>query len=265
VLFPVIQKLLETKLRVRFYFNAEPAAYQMVADGVQVTVHARTQTWEKRQDSRDPSKTGILTLTRQTRSEQPIHDPNSPLKFDHVIISTGAAVSDAFAQVDPNLAHRDLFPVFGYIVVGEQVLLTQEEERKTGIVDDDYHQYIRSTKTGAVAMGGGMSLSSRDDATIEALAYDTNFGDAYMAQSALGQQLLQDPGLTRQGGVRPISKYDEFPILKSHQGGRIIINTGGGAFGYSIYWKSAELVTQMVYGQGRPDPRWAHAVQTTEE
>lgn len=261
LLFPLIQDILKNKHGVTFQFNTEPVEFNTEEDanGVTVTMQKRSQTWRLTED--DNGVTGIMTLVDATRS--PFE--NSTSSFDSVVVATGAAVGSALEKVDPNIGWRDLMPVFGYVVSGKQILVHDRHERQIGVINDDYHQYIRSRKNGAVVMGGAMFVGPRNDAAVEALAYDASMADAYMGQSELGKQLLEDPDLERVGGCRPMSKHVEFPLLKSDPTGRIIVHTGGGALGYSLYWKSAELAAQMVYRRGIPEEPWEEAWQGTEE
>mmetsp|Transcript_156604 Transcript_156604/g.502748 ORF Transcript_156604/g.502748 Transcript_156604/m.502748 type:complete len:117 (-) Transcript_156604:369-719(-) len=81
----------------------------------------------------------------------------------------------------------------------------------------------------------------------------------YMEQAEVGKQLMQDPKTLKLGGCRPMSVFGNFPTLKSYGGGRVVLNTGGGANGFVTSWKSAQLATDIVMTGTVEEPAWEHA------
>mmetsp|Transcript_156602 Transcript_156602/g.502737 ORF Transcript_156602/g.502737 Transcript_156602/m.502737 type:complete len:421 (-) Transcript_156602:217-1479(-) len=255
LIFSVIQEIL-TRKGASFRFGRELAGISMTANTTSREMRPAGGHWTNSADN-----------VRTFQQVQAKGETETFHNFDRVVISTGGAIGSALDDLDPTLkGDHQLLPLMGYIIVGPPEQLPPSE-RDIGVVFENEHMYLRSTMNGSFAVGGGMYFGDGTDEDVRRLRWSSGvteqmgYFDAknYMEQAEIGKQLMQDPKTLKLGGCRPMSVFGNFPMLKSYGGGRVVLNTGGGANGFVTSWKSAQLATDVVMTGTVEEPAWEHA------
>jgi hypothetical protein len=254
LVFKVIEQILKEKGGT-FKFGQEITGITPSQEGVSLSMRKAGGTW-----SRESQANGPKTLVFKPPTT--VSQETSTTSYDRVVFATGAAVGSALDRFDPVVRSApQLMPIHGYIVLGEGVTLS-EKHRAIGVVYEKAHMYLRTTRSGNPAIGGGMYVNSGSDSECRHLQYRDSLvwsgfnADSYMEQAPLGKKLLEDEGTLKLGGVRPISIFGNFPLLKSYFGGRVVLNTGGGANGFVCSWKSGQLAADLALSGSPAEPYW---------
>lgn len=254
LIFHVIQQILTRKGTV-FRFGRELTRISMTANTTSMEMRFAGGHWA---DSAENVRTFHPGPAGQTET---FHD------FDRVVISTGGAIGSALDELDPTLkGDHQLLPVMGYIIVGPPGQLPPSEH-DIGVVFENEHMYLRATRNGSFAIGGGMYVTGGNDEDVRALRWDSGLteehgyfdANRFMKQARIAEQLLQNPKTLKSGGCRPMSVFGNFPTLKSYGGGRVVLNTGGGANGFVNSWKSGQLATDLVMHGTVEEMTWKKA------
>lgn len=270
LIFPLLTKILRERYGVTFTFGHYLKKVNFDSSSESVVVFTK-----KTKGKWGVTRNGVMKLYdtevkrdsedwRRTIAEYNVQT------FDRLVISTGAAVGNALRDLDPSM-HSDLIPAMGCIAVSAAEFISKEQ-RTLGVIYENEHQYLRSTVDGKLAMGGGMwfpaatgeNASGTDE--VRSLPYRQgsylNYAkscDGIMAQTPIGKALVEAEGTIKLGGARPMSYLGNHPLIKQHTSGRIIINTGGGANGYVMAWKSAQLVTELALHGQISEPIWRNS------
>merc|ERR1712110_1055956 len=81
----------------------------------------------------------------------------------------------------------------------------------------------------------------------------------YMSQAECGKRLVEDNRTLKLGGVRPMSVFGHFPLIKSYSGGRVVLNTGGGANGFVCSWMSSKIAADLAISGAPSEEKWLYA------
>jgi len=178
--------------------------------------------------------------------------------FHGLILCTGAA-PEFINKFDKDTKYQ-LVAGFGNIVVGPPNTVSEAESR-IGVVLEEYHMYLRSTKDRRLAVGGGMWIAppTAESAYVRSLPYKQPIhtygeiwgftGDMYMKQARIGEWLVAHNETLRQGGARPLCHLGNFPLIKVHPFGPVVINTGMGVNGFIMSWKAGQIASDLLLTQ----------------
>merc|ERR1712238_326424 len=112
---------------------------------------------------------------------------------------------------------------------------------------EDLAHYVRPTIDGGVAYGYGKEMGTFDDELLDPVYHCWKSSDYGPSQTGLGRKVLEQPDVVKLAGMRPLSHFNDFPLLK-HYGGKwsgLVLNTGYGFYGYTLSWKSAQIAADF--------------------
>jgi len=260
LVFKVIKQIL-TELGATYKFGQEITAITPSQEGVSLSMRAAGGSWSEVQLKENGPKTYQFTPDEEGSQKQVA----STTSYDRVVFATGAAVGSAFDHFDPVVRNApQMLPAHGYIVLGRGIELS-EKHRAIGVVYERAHMYLRTTRSGNPAIGGGMFFNDGSDSDCRALKYRDSLlrsgfnADSYMSQAPLGKRVVEDGNTLKLGGVRPLSIFGNFPLLKSYFDGRVVLNTGGGANGFVCSWKSGQLAADVATSGSPAEPYWTNS------
>jgi len=222
----------------------------VVTEGFQVIGMFKTRNHSWSVDS----TTGIKSLRYQPDPYPDRDTHDAP--FHGLMFCTGAA-PEMVKRIDSAMG-KQLVPAMGNIIVGPPNVVSDTDSR-IGVVLEEFHMYLRSTKDRRLAVGGGMWFPPAKMASgaVRALNYKQVVhtagelwgftGDNYMQQAAIGRWLVdRRPRVLRQGGARPLCHFGNFPLIKLHPFAPIVINTGMGVNGFIMSWKSGQIAAELL-------------------
>jgi len=179
--------------------------------------------------------------------------------FDRVIVSAGANSIKVLRE--DHMLYEELLPVKGFACATNSNLVP-EGMRGMGVQHEEKSHYVRAQKNGGVRYGFGKVVGVDDSELLNPVYVEEwETGPAGISQSGMGQKVLEQPDVQKLAGIRPLSVYGNFPILKRYTddyGRGVIVNTGFGWHGFVMAWKSAQFAVDLALdGALSEDWSWA--------
>jgi len=182
--------------------------------------------------------------------------------FDRVIVASGANSKVVMQDHDDRIASQ-LLPVKGFAVATNSPLIP-ENMRTLGSQHEDFSHYVRPQRNGGVRYGYGKVLGIPDEELLfpEYDEYWEDNGGAGIKMTKLGQEMLEQNDTLKLAGVRPLSCFNNFPLLKVYPSmPGLILNTGYGWHGFVMSWKSSQLVAEYAL-HGRTEVEFDFAIES---
>jgi len=165
--------------------------------------------------------------------------------FDRVIVSGGANTVNILEGVD-ELIYSDLMPVKGFAVATHSRLFEPDQVGMGAQVEDLAH-YVRPMIDGGVAYGYGKEIGTFDDELLDPKFNCWKKDEFGPEVTGLGRKVLEQPDVMRLSGIRPLSHFNDFPLLKHYDDkwSGLVLNTGYGFYGYTLSWKSSQIAVDF--------------------